>query len=335
MKRLITILMLVALYPFVGSTSLVNAQTKYGQAGMPFLKIDVGGRAALAGTQLGVNGDAFSVFANPAGLAQVQGLDARISLTNWIADIKHNAGAAAYNLGNLGTFAVSFIQMDYGDDIQGTVPSPIAAGYVKTEMLEVKESVIGIAYGRAISSQFFVGGQLKYASQDLGVIDVVNELTEDTSAVAQEVTNIIADFGTIYYPGFKDLRFGMSLRNFSNQNDYYDARFELPLTFDFGIAMDILSLTAMEGGTNKLTLALDWTHPRDFKERLHIGIEYALMDMLFLRGGYKFNYDEESLTAGVGIQKDFGGLGVTADFIYTNFGIFDTVTRMTVGVTLK
>ncbi len=339
MRKILYTLLLVGLYPFMGMDYGAYAQEKYGQSGMPFLKIEVGGRAAMAGTQVGIVGDATSMFFNPAGLGMVQGLDASLSLTQWIADIKHTGVAAAIQLGNLGTFGVSFVTMDYGTFV-GTIPVSYdvdnKAGYQKTGDFEVAEYAVGLSYGRQISEQFYVGGTLKLAHQDLGTVDIFDELESIKQGkdviISQEnaVSNIVADFGTLYYPGFKDFRFGMSLRNFSNSSRYYDRRFDLPISFDFGVAMDVLQLFA-EGGSSRLTVAFDWVHPRDFSERQHLGVEFSLLDMLFLRGGYKFNYDEEGLSAGVGFEKAFGGVGVKVDFVYTDFGIFDSVTRVSAG----
>ena len=50
---------------------------------------------------------------------------------------------------------------------------------------------------------------------------------------------------------------------------------------------------------NPLLVSIDAIHPRDYTERINLGAEYVLMDMIALRAGYRFNYDEEGLTAGL------------------------------------
>ena len=42
--------------------------------------------------------------------------------------------------------------------------------------------------------------------------------------------------------------------------------------------------------------------PPDNSEKLNLGAEYGFHDYLFLRGGYKLNYDTEGLTAGFGVK---------------------------------
>jgi hypothetical protein len=313
---------------------------------MPFLKIDPNPRtSAMGGTQIGTGGTAMAMFGNPAGLAAVNGLDVTSAVTNWIVDIKHYSGGAAYNLGNLGTFGVGFVWMDYGTftkttPVLGTAdPALRNQGYIDEGDFTVSEYAVGISYARQISSQFSVGGQIKYATQDLGNIVIYDEFEGENVEVGNKVNNVILDFGTIYYPGFKDLRFGMSFRNFSNQSDYFDQRFELPLTFDFGLAMDLFTLLPEDAAmtqNNKFTLAFDWVHPRDYAERQHIGVEYSLHNALALRGGYRLNYDERGITAGVGFNLNVSGMQLKADYAYGNFGeFFGAVHRIALGAVIK
>jgi len=158
-----------------------------------------------------------------------------------------------------------------------------------------------------------------------------------TTVLSQNIEDVIAfDFGTLYYTGYKDLRLSMSVRNFSRQGRFIQQRFELPLTMDIGIAMDLMPYFMGDNSGNKLTLAIDALHPRDYSERLHIGAEYALSDLLFLRGGYKLNYDEEGLCAGVGVNKMFGNFGVKFDYAFTDFGeFFGSVHRISWHIYMK
>ena len=195
----------------------------------------------------------------------------------------------------------------------------------------------GPAHG-AGHGQFYVGGNVRYAHQDLGAVQIIDAFTGNVVDTDNSINSIVFDFGTMYYPGFKDLRFGASVRNFSNQNDYFDQRFELPLTLDFGIAMNVLTLFDSAPGpeNSHLMLAVDWVHPRDFSERLHVGLEYGFLDTVFLRGGYKFNYDEESFTGGLGVRLESSGYGIRADYAYGAFGdFFGSVNRLTLSILLR
>ena len=159
-----------------------------------------------------------------------------------------------------------------------------------------------------------------------------NNITQEN-----QLENVVFNFGTMYYTGWRDLRFGMSIRNFSNQSDYFNQRFELPLTFDFGMAMDLLPLfSEIEG--QSLLFAVNWLHPRDFAEQLNFGAEYGFMDTVFLRAGYKLPFADadllaEDVSAGVGVKLGVGGYGIDAGYAYSNFGeFFGAVNRVTIGV---
>jgi hypothetical protein len=155
-------------------------------------------------------------------------------------------------------------------------------------------------------------------------------LTDSTWIGTQinELSAIAFDFGTIFYPGFKSFRFGMSVRNFSNAVKYEVYNFQLPLTFKIGIGMDILDLLG-EHPDQSLLLAIDAVHPRDYTQRLQIGAEYSI-NVIRLRAGYKFNYDEEGLCLGAGIDVDYFKL----DYAYSVFDAFsdELVNRISVGV---
>lgn len=329
----------------LGTATLAQAQaTKYGQAGMGFLKIDVAADvAALGGTHAATTGRATAAFSNPALMALLDGGDVTAGVTDWIADIQLYGLAAAYRIGDLGVFGINIVSMDYGDfrrtvPYQGNDPVLRNQGYIDQGTFTVSEYAVGISYARQITGQFYVGGNVRLAHQDLGDVEIINAFTGATEMTDNSLDNIVFDFGTIYYPGFHDLRFGASVRNFSNQNDYFDQRFELPLTLDFGVAMNVLDLFSSAPGpeNSSLTLAVDWVHPRDYSERLHIGLEYGFLDTVFLRGGYKVNYDEENVTAGLGVQFERSGYGIRADYAYAAFGeFFGSVNRVTLSILLR
>ncbi len=336
----------VAVLVLLGTAAPTWAQaTKYAQAGMGFLKIDVAANvAAMGGTHAGNTGRATAMFSNPAAMGLLEGGDISSGVTDWIADIKLYGLAAAYRIGNLGVFGISIVSMDYGT-FQGTRPWQPGddpglrdQGYIALGDFEVSEYAVGVSYARQITGQFYVGGNIRIAHQDLGSVDIIDAFTGGVISTENSLDNIVFDFGTLYYPGLHDLRFGASVRNFSDQNDYFNQRFELPLTLDFGIAMDLLPLFSSATGPSNsvLTLAVDWVHPRDFSERLHLGLEYGFLETLYLRGGYKVNHDEEDFTAGLGVKFESSGYGIRADYAYAAFGgFFGSVNRITLSILLR
>ncbi|NIT61129.1 MAG: PorV/PorQ family protein, partial [Aliifodinibius sp.] len=165
--------------------------------------------------------------------------------------------------------------------------------------------------------------------QDLGKSQSGYTATE-VHEVENTLSALAVDFGTAFYTGFKDLRVSMSVRNFSREIGYHEEDFPMPLTFSFGMAMDVLSLTKL-GEIHKLTLAIDAIHPRDYPERFNLGMEYWVGDLFAIRAGYKTVTDEEGLSAGLGFKKTLGSMDVKIDYSYSDFGLFESVHRTSVG----
>ncbi|MBN2031545.1 PorV/PorQ family protein [bacterium] len=303
---------------------------KLAQTGMKFLDMDVVPRAiAMGGSYMMVGDDATALFYNPAGIAYTgNSIDFFASQTQWVANISYTAGGLLKNLGNLGTFGVSMIYCDYGDDIQGTRITSTEKGYEKTEMIDVGAWAVGVAYGRRLTNKFSVGGQIHYATQKLGT----SVISEGTPAKENKVDGITYDFGTIFYPGFKSLRVGMSIRNYSADFEYEEETFQAPLTFTIGAAMDVMDFLGEH--ENALLLSIDALHPRDYTERLNIGAEFLLMDIIAIRAGYRSNYDEEGLTLGAGLNYSLSGLSVKFDYAYSPMTSFDVVNRFSIGIGL-
>jgi hypothetical protein len=151
----------------------------------------------------------------------------------------------------------------------------------------------------------------------------------DGSNKDNKVSGLSFDFGTLFYPGWKSFRFGMSVRNFGAEFEYEKESFELPLTFSLGIGMNVLDIFDMENQT--LLLTVDAIHPRDYTERVNIGAEYILMDLIALRGGYKTNHDNEGFTAGIGIYYEVSGFNLKFDYAYADQQYVDGINRFSLG----
>lgn len=333
MKKLIIILTVVLL----ATVMIFPAQAtmkKLAQTGLQFLKVDMSARAsALGGSYLTIGNDASAMFYNPAGIGYLQSdFDFFFNQTQWIADITYNSFGVAKRFGNLGTFGISGIFCDYGD-IQATRVAANEQGFeILDDPIDVGAYAIGVSYARSLTSKFTVGGTVKWVNQNLGESLLPTKINgQDTTKVSEnKVGDMAFDFGTVFYPGWKSFRFGMSIRNFSRELKYEQESFQLPLTFRIGVAMDVLDLMGEEH-ENSLLVSVDALHPRDYSERLHIGAEYLFMDMVAFRAGYKSNYDVEGLTAGIGFMYDVSGFKVKLDYSYANFDIFDSVNRFSVG----
>ena len=307
---------------------------KLAQTGFKWLSIPTGARATAMGYAFSpIDREVTAGFWNPAGLNDLTGTHFSASYLEWLAGITHSAIAGTYDLGDLGVLGVNMIYVDYGS-FQGTRRADNSAGYEDTESFSPAAYMVGVSYGRRISSRFSFGGTLKYCREDLGSAYVSTSTDSIAPATVDNILSIPAfDFGTLFYTGFHDLRLGMTLQNFSQEKEYIDESFPLPLTFRFGLAMDVLNFLDLNDG-HSLTCAVELVHPRDYTERIHLGIEYWFQNVLALRSGYKSNYDLEDFSFGLGLKPNLGGLGLQFDYAYTALDNFDGIHIITLGINL-
>ena len=118
----------------------------------------------------------------------------------------------------------------------------------------------------------------------------------------------------------------MSVRNFSKEIKYVEEGFQLPLVFNLGISMNLMDFFENVPLDQSLYLCVDASHYRSHPEQIKVGVDYRIMNVLSLRGGYVSNNDESGISFGMGVSY----FGVTIDYAQTPFGIFDKVQRMTV-----
>jgi|KNS9DCM_BmetaT_FD_k123_147556_1 hypothetical protein len=326
MKRLTkyTIAAFVATFLLMPSANAQTDLKKIGQTGLQFLKVDMHAKAAgMGGASIMTMNGADALFYNPAGAAEMEtGLDFFASQVGWIADISYLATGVTKTMGNFGTVGVSLITANYGDILGTRVDAGSEDGYIETGNLGVNASAIGLSWARALTDKFRFGGTVKYASQQLGE----SLMPETNKTKTNQAGGFAYDFGTMFYPGYKSLKLGMSFTNFSEQFKYEEEAFELPLTFKLGVAMNLFDFIG--GPSNSaLNFEVNAIHPRDYTERVHLGGEFLYGNMLALRGGYKTNYDQESFSMGFGLKMS----GFRVDYAYSAMGDFDGISRITVG----
>ena len=200
---------------------------------------------------------------------------------------------------------------------------------------------VGVGYAKSISDRFSVGGQVHWAHQDLGesvvptvaphipVLDSAGHATgafvDSAGTALNKLNPLVFDFGTQFKTGIKSLTFGMSVRNFSREIQYVYEQFQLPLVFTLGISMDLMDVIGEVPLDQSLYMSIDASHYRDHPEQLKIGLEYNILKMFSLRGGYATNSDEGGMSFGVGVSH----FGFAFDYAYAPFGVFNNVQRMT------
>jgi len=287
---------------------------KRAQAGMTFLLINPSARAGGLMASNGLEG-AVALFQNPSGIAKVASGDVVVGQTEWLADITQTSAAVAYRIEGLGVVGLSWVSLDHGDIFRTTInEDPSTVGFNELGQVDVDESVIGVAYAREITDKFTIGAQFKRASQRL----------QDSRTAAMAV-----DFGLTYRTGYRSTQLNMSIRNFSKEIQFVDQSVQLPLTFKVGLGVDALELLAPQFGESRsLMVQVERSHHRDSPEKFDVGLEYTFHDMLSIRAGSGFNYDENDLGFGLGLNAS----KVRVDYSYNSYGdVLGAVHRVSVG----
>jgi hypothetical protein len=314
-------------------TSFADESDRLGQATMTFLRIDPVARSVGIGeASTCMDDDINAIFHNPSGIAKVHGGVISFSHTQWLADMKQYAVVTGFGDPSWGTFAASFIYMDNGD-IPHTVPDASELGFHVEETFTVTQFAIGAGYGRQLTDS----GQIKYIYQDLGPANIINQTVNSIDTLMNTENNegtFAVDFGTMYYIGFKDLRIAVSFTNFGTSVQYSYESFSLPHIFKSGLAMDLFSLyPALEG--QSLQFYINASNPNDYSERVNIGGEYSLQNLIFVRLGYRFNYDEGNFSAGFGLSPSAFNMNLKIDYAYADYGaVFGSVHRFSIGFSL-
>ncbi len=342
MKRHLTLCLGLAL--LVSLTIAAVAQQKLAQTGFNFLSVGTDARATGMGeASATMGGTSSALLYNPAGIASLHDfVDLGTSQLNWIADIRFLSGTLALAPfdGEYGVIGVSLLGVNYGE-FKFTRVAATEQGYEDIVGLPKPWAyMVGVGYGKEVSTRFSVGGQVKHVFQSLGestipvytnVVDGSGNVRRDTSLVRQEYSaSVLAfDFGTIYRTGWRSLAFGMSITNFSREVKYVSEQFQLPLAFRFGVSMDLMDLFPALEEDHALTVSVDAVHPRSYPELMNIGGEYVFGGIIALRVGYITQHDDYGFTAGLGARR----MGVSVDYSFTPHDIFNDLQRFSVRFT--
>jgi len=309
MKKIIIILTLLTVL-------FAQELKKVGTTGFVFLELPTSARLSGmgdAGTTISdLNSQA--LFVNPS-LAGFQDVTHSISFSfsPWLAETKHYVTSYSYHNSVFGTLSFGFILLDFGS-MDKTVRIPGQRIYDKIGTFSAQSSALSVGYSRAITDKFSFGLALKY----------VNEKIDTYSA-----DNILFDGGFIYWTGIGSLRVAGTLQNFGTNTTFNNKDFRMPILMKIGLAYDLL-----KNYDYQLSLFTDAIHPTDNTEKVNSGFEFSYSNMLFLRAGYKFNYDEESFTFGLGV-KPTTSYPVSFDVSYTDFGRLNNVLRFNLQVGLQ
>lgn len=321
------------------SSFLLNAQSKTGTTVAQFLKIEPSARAsALGNAGTALYGEATSLYYNPASLGRLSKIDAQFTYNKWLADINYNYAVAAVPIQGIGTLALQMTSLSSGEMDVRTVEQPLGTG----ERFSVTNFALGFGYGMMLTDRVSVGLQATYIQESIW---------------HSTLTAFAFNIGVQYQVEVDGLTIGASLINFGpraryegrdayvnydldpkkfGDNDQLPAQLRLdewglPTAFRVGVSYPVKF-----SKDYKLTLAADAFHPNDNKESLSLGGELELLDLVYIRGGYRNLFLEDlegGAVLGGGVKATIsGGYVVRFDYAWADYGRLEQAHRFTFGV---
>lgn len=316
-----------------------EAQRKAGRNGAVFLEISDGAReAALGGAVTSLADGANQIFWNPAGTALNDDQTASVALSyaDWLEGLKYTSAAVGYNTG-YGTVSIGVQALGVSDieaNRQNGFDNPILQDLVTDNNTSSTYNYLDLAlsgaYSKTFADKISIGGTFKYVRES---IDGVN-----ASAIA-------FDFGSVYRVGVAGWKIGARVNNLGSELQFYNQSNPLPLNFSIGS-----SIYPVNNDRLRVMLSVDAVKPQDSQQLLYGGTEVIFYDLLFLRGGYKFNYSGvddggtsarppiettiEEFSLGAGIQTVISEINVKVDYAYTSMELLDGTHRLTMKVGL-
>jgi len=268
-------------------------------------------------------------------------MHASVANMSFIADIGYSQASIAFRpsaSANFGVVGVSLVAVDYGE-FNHTIRANNDDGFVENGTYSPTAMSVGLGYARSFGDRFSAGANVKVVIQDIGTGFATSQNFESGVIETTEDYNVQAvafDFGIVYATGFESLVIGMSARNFAGEQTYVRERFELPLTFQIGMSMNLVDLTYINPDMHSIQLHVDAQRPRDFAEHVRFGMEYTFMDLVSLRGGFEQLgvSNQQGFSAGAGLRYAFGTVQFGADYAYSDFGDFGPVNRIGIQIGL-
>ncbi len=285
-KTIVTMLMITLL-------SLALLADTSGEAGFQMLRINPSAvYSAQAGTGAFFSVDGFAFVANPAINALHRTRVASMTQNYWLFDTVNNNFAYRYSTGKYG-FGLGYNYLDYGKI--------------------TRRDEVGLAIGefrpmdlRVISNFAYRINPYHYAGVN---VYGLYEKIDSASSVG-----LAFDLGYVFVTPIRDLYLGATLKHLGFTSKVHDENIKLPVCFDLSLGKQISWQQTVLSAEAKLTKYSD-----DDNIKAAVGSTLTLMDMLFIRLGYKLNYDLEDLSLGFGVlygkfNFDYAYLPISEEF---------------------
>ncbi|MEQ8360715.1 MAG: PorV/PorQ family protein [Cytophagales bacterium] len=284
-----------------------------GISSLTFLKNNMSPRSiAMGGFHVGIEGDAYSLYTNPASMVDVKNFSLASSNQFIIQGLNQSYFSAILPTENGGAWGMQVTAQTSEKMERRTEFQPGGTG----EYFYASSIAAGAAYGKTLSDKFSFGIQIKYIQERLA------EYIDHSAAI---------DLGFLYRTDFKALQFAILLQNFGTNSslsgdflelDFNRSNYDLSSNSPATVFKLGMSMRPLEKGDHVLITGIQLNHPNDNAENIRLGLEYMYREFLFLRGGYKLNVLGQTLPSfGAGLKTRIGKHPLRIDYAInpTNF----------------
>lgn len=323
----------LALAPAGASAQSSLGGQRVGTSSGNFLRIGMGAKAAAMGEAfIAIADDPSALYWNPAGMAGFLSREVLFSHTSWLTDVNIEYLAVVAPVPALADGVAGFQVAALWTELEETTelqPDGTGRDFTYSDLL------VGVGYARYFTDKFACGLNVKFLREDLAS-DVGGGL----------VTAWLADVGTMYHIGFRDLNFSVVIANFGpdlNPDEGYDRvtrtgglpviqeseyiGFAPPTTFKMGLSSTLYETEELRG-----VGSLEMNRPGDNAETLKLGGELLIRNMASVRLGYDTNADDMHLSGGLGFRLRRGERSGQVDYAFTHSESFGRIDRLSLSV---
>jgi len=260
-----------------------------GEYGFQMLRIASGADlAAQGGSGAFYSRSAFGFLQNAAANLITRNHVISMTQNYWIFDTKLNSLAYTNGSGK-SSFSIAYRYLDYGKienrDESGTI-------FGEFHPLDLSLSV-NFAY--RITPDHYTGITLN------GIYEKI-----DTSSSL----GLSLDLGYVYLTNFRNLKLSATVKHLGKTSKMKNEDIDLPITAEISAADDFVLNKIVISGEVKTVKYFD-----DDKIKAIAGVQITPLPKLDLRLGYKFNYDTEDITFGIGVNLK----KIAIDYTYIPF----------------
>jgi len=281
---------LIILLLIVNTLYAGNIDSDAGKYGFQFLKIPAATTlASMANTGEMFQTSPLSILQHPAAFDWTRGKYVAASQTSWLVDT--NLYNIAYrNVMFDKSWGLALKYVDHGQFEKRTDNGTLIGYYYPMDLN------FAINYAQKVTPDIHAGINLNYIYEKI-----------DTSSAM----GFTADLGLVYRTPIRDTNIDLAFKNMGFTTKMDRETIDLPFTTEIG-------LTSGYEFSEDFAIypALKAIYMNDHDEILPaVGVDLRLLKILDIKAGYKFNYNEEDFSAGIGIKYQ----NFSIDYAFLNF----------------